>query len=618
MKSYRNWWAVYAGCCALLVLATAWITFTLLQLESREARLHAVAAVQEDMRLALWRMDSGNDSFVAAESSRPFFHYRSYYPHQRAYTRLLEAFGPDDLLVPSPLLGHASGVVVLHIQREADGSWSSPQVPTGNLRDLAEANGIGGLDIDAHAALLAQVAMALNRPTAIVGEPPASFTRNSVARSQQLVAMVALTDDHAGQTASPKQAPGLHGGSAETQTLVGVDLVDERSIQEQEARGRWLDNNQALAIEQVKGQYSAIVGASTNVDVTAFVSQWIEVPQPLLVFMRDVTVGETTHEQGFVVDFEVLAGQLLTDIGDLFPAAGLRPVKPGQSMRGSEASRLLTTLPAVLEVGRLPQVVAAGLTPMRLALLMAWIAVLVVIVAVGFTLRSIIAYAQRRTRFASAVTHELRTPLTTFQLYAELLDEGVVTDEATQREYHKTLRRESARLGRLVENVLAYARLEDGRHVTQRASIGVDALVEDVLPALRDRASAVGITLNGPCDRLGADAALSTSPGIVEQILGNLVDNACKYGQSPISLKASLVGNWVVLDVQDAGDGVHWDLAERIFEPFDRGVRQDGDPSAGVGLGLALSRELAHDIGGTLTLRSGSPTTFRLALPMSQ
>ena len=622
MKSYRNWWTVYGVCSGVLLLVTIWITITLLNLEARESRLSAVAAMQEDMRLALWRMDSGNDSLLSAESSRPFFHYRSFYPHQRAYTRLLEAFGPDDLLVPSPLLEHDSSVVLLHVQREAGGKWSSPQVPVGNLRDLAESNGIDGDAINARAELLSQIATSLE------------FVRGDSSGVASLPAPVA-------QTATMPlvdQFVGGHEASAEDHlTAIGTEPLgvaqllvlqslddavqrdDEasavRSLQERQARGRWLDNNLALASKNQQGLYSTLATDVKDVEVTAFHAEWINRATATLMFTRNVTVGDTTHEQGFVVDFAVLAKQLLGDISDLFPTAQLRPVVPGHTLSDSDASRLLATLPVVLDTGRISMPVTAALTPMRLSLLMAWLAVLAVIVAVGLTLRSIITYAQRRTRFASAVTHELRTPLTTFQLYAELLDEGVVADEATRSEYHQTLRRESTRLGRLVENVLAYARLEDGRHVTQCASFGAKALVEQVLPALRDRATNVGMAFKGPDGAIDSEVALVTSPEVVEHILGNLVDNACKYGEPPVSLALRITASTIVLEIADTGPGVSAELADRIFEPFDRGSRQDGDPSAGVGLGLALSRELARDIGGTLTLRSGSPTTFQLALP---
>jgi signal transduction histidine kinase len=613
MKSYRNWWTVYGICSGLLLLVTAWSTVTLLSFEGRETRLQAASAIQEDMRLGLWRMDSLNESLLAGESARAFHHYRAYYPHQRAYTRLLEAFGPNDLLVASPLLGHVSSIVLLHLQREVDGQWTSPQVPKGNLRDLAEASGVDGAQIDMHAALLERIAAAMDEP-ALASGALAEVTALGVSDARARPMHDAEDAINAIAQISRDQDKGLKQAQAAQQQAP----PDTRSLQERQARTAWLENKQALAAQEHKGIGLTLASMVEEVDVAPFSPSWIDVDGPLLLFSRNVSVGDVVHEQCFVVDFQVLAGELLAGVRDLFPNAALRPIVPGSDETSVDKSRQLATLPAVLETGRRPIVVAAGLTPMRMALLMAWFAVIAVIVAVGLTLRSIIAQARRRTRFASAVTHELRTPLTTFQLYAEMLDEGLVKDEATRSEYHRTLRRESNRLGRLVENVLAHARLEEGRHVTQRESIRAGALIDRMLPSLCDRAAAADMTLSMAevLDADTLDVRMTTSPEVVEQILGNLVDNACKYGAAPLFLRTQTEGEWLLIDIEDGGGGVPVDLADRIFEPFDRGARQDGDPSAGVGLGLALSRDLARDIGGGLTLQAGMPTTFRLRLPV--
>ena len=100
--------------------------------------------------------------------------------------------------------------------------------------------------------------------------------------------------------------------------------------------------------------------------------------------------------------------------------------------------------------------------------------------AVGFTLRSTMALGERRARFASAVTHELRTPLTTFRMYSEMLADDMVKDPAQRATYLSTLRSEADRLSRLVENVLCFARLEDGRYRGRRERVAVSDLLERV------------------------------------------------------------------------------------------------------------------------------------------
>ena len=94
---------------------------------------------------------------------------------------------------------------------------------------------------------------------------------------------------------------------------------------------------------------------------------------------------------------------------------------------------------------------------------MGWGAVLFAVLAAAVLLHGVMTLSERRAAFVSSVTHELRTPLTTFRMYAEMLARGMVPDAERRQEYYETLQSESERLTLLVENVLAYARLERGR-----------------------------------------------------------------------------------------------------------------------------------------------------------
>ena len=97
------------------------------------------------------------------------------------------------------------------------------------------------------------------------------------------------------------------------------------------------------------------------------------------------------------------------------------------------------------------------------ALLIGWGGAFLAVAAAAALLHGVMTLSERRAAFVSSVTHELRTPLTTFRMYAEMLANGMVPDAARRQEYYETLQRESERLTLLVENVLAYARLERGR-----------------------------------------------------------------------------------------------------------------------------------------------------------
>jgi signal transduction histidine kinase len=198
----------------------------------------------------------------------------------------------------------------------------------------------------------------------------------------------------------------------------------------------------------------------------------------------------------------------------------------------------------------------------------------------------------------------LRTPLTTFRLYADLLRQGMVTEPARQKEYLATLQSEADRLGHLVENVLAYARLERRAEGNRVAAVPVSQLTSLAADRLTARAAQAGMDLRIDAKTEPADAQVHADPAAVEQILFNLIDNACKYAAGAddrrIHLETATDAHRVTLRVRDHGPGVAQRAARRLFRPFSRVPSTANASTPGIGLGLALSRRLARGIGGEL------------------
>ncbi len=128
---------VFGAGLAVVLAAVGWLTVTVVRLDRAEAAARQQAAVEENVRLALWRADSALAPLVARESGQPYFVYSSFYPARRAYARMFNALERGDVLVPSPLLTSGSPQILLHFQIADDGACSSPQVPPENLRGLA-------------------------------------------------------------------------------------------------------------------------------------------------------------------------------------------------------------------------------------------------------------------------------------------------------------------------------------------------------------------------------------------------------------------------------------------------------------------------------------------------
>jgi signal transduction histidine kinase len=285
---------------------------------------------------------------------------------------------------------------------------------------------------------------------------------------------------------------------------------------------------------------------------------------------------------------------------------------------GNEQPSMLASVPARFEANG-GDLLASSL-PLPWMLSLTWGVTVLGLLVLGFTLRAAIGYGERRARFASAVTHELRTPLTTFRMYSEMLADGVVQDPVAQREYLLTLQRESDRLARVVENVLAWSRLEEGRFTSRRERHAVAGLVDRITPVLQRRLAEASLELAVHVD---ADVAVvHTDEDAVGQILFNLVDNAAKYAREAkdrsVELRVTQRGERVAFTLRDHGPGVPAAVQQRIFAPFDRGaVAASSNDVPGVGLGLALARGLARDLGGELSLEAGGAAgaCFRLELP---
>jgi signal transduction histidine kinase len=354
-----------------------------------------------------------------------------------------------------------------------------------------------------------------------------------------------------------------------------------------------------------------------DVSVGPFAASWIPRTddtgaEPILVFVRDVS---DDSRQGFRSDWPLLRAWLLAEAREHFPSATLLPADPG----ASDGSRMLASLPARFEPGPSP----AGAprprwTPGRTAVAIAWGAVAAAAVLAGLALRGALDLGERRGRFVSAVTHELRTPLTTFRMYSQMLHDGMAPAGA-EKEYLATLQREAERLTRVVESVLLYARLEEGRGGAHRERIAAGALLDRVLPALERRAADGGLVLRAARE-VPAAAALEVDPQAVEQVLGNLVDNACKYatGGGEVAVEARVEGKSLEVLVSDRGPGIPEASRRDVFEPFLRLPRDAAGPASGAGLGLAVARGLARALGGDLVLLRGEGpgAAFLLTLPL--
>ncbi len=223
-----------------------------------------------------------------------------------------------------------------------------------------------------------------------------------------------------------------------------------------------------------------------------------------------------------------------------------------------------------------------------------------------------------KTAFLMNMSHELRTPLNAVLGYTELIGEELADVDAEVPDLQYELEQISAashHLLSLIDNILEYARIEEGQLRFEPETMPAMPLLQDLADLLRPVLSTRGnrITLVEPT--AGAVPEVWGDRRWIRQIVINLVSNANKFTKDgTITIAVSSEGEGTAVTVIDQGPGIDPDLLPRLFERFTRG---GGDRSSGTGLGLAISRDLAQRMGGTLTVRSTGRegTTFGLWLP---
>ncbi len=597
-------WVLFGVCAIALFGALAWVTVTALRLNEAEAEARRQAVVEETVRLALWRMDSALTLFLAKEGARPYFAYASFYPAERAYTRMFAQLQRGEVLVPSPLLTESSPYVKLHFQFGPDGVVTSPQAPAGNMRDLAEVGYVEHETIEASIVALDD------------------FKRR-VSRQELTVAL----DREPGRPAVE---------------MVRFDQREEEVDVQQKARQTVANEGEFIARAQqvssniaiVKGkQLSRLDSAPQAQAAPAFemapplaMSEVVEgVLRPVwvdreLVLARQVSIEEKRYVQGCWLDWPAIRNEMLASVRDLARDGQLVPAD--LSTESGDPGDMLAALPARFVPGPLPPAGDGGVSPVELALAVAWAAAALASLAIALLLRGVLSLSERRAAFVSAVTHELRTPLTTFRMYTEMLADGMIRDKDKQKQYVDTLHAESNRLSHLVENVLAYARLERGRNGNAIETTSIGALLDRMADRLAQRAGQAEFELAIEAGDEVREAELETNSAAVEQVLMNLVDNACKYATAGadrrIHLDAALNGGTLLLRVRDHGPGLADGQAKRLFRPFSKSARDAANSAPGIGLGLALSRRLARGLGGDLRhVPSDDGACFELSLPVA-
>jgi signal transduction histidine kinase len=242
--------------------------------------------------------------------------------------------------------------------------------------------------------------------------------------------------------------------------------------------------------------------------------------------------------------------------------------------------------------------------------------------------------AKMKSNFVSSVSHELRAPIASVRLMAEGLERGKISEPAKQQEYFRFITQECRRLSSMIENVLDFARIEQGRKQYEFEPTDVAALVEKTVKLMEPYAAERGVQLRiADCGlRIEKDERHKLVANIdgqaVQQALVNLIDNAIKHSSSgeevvvelAFSNPPSAIGNpQLHLSVTDHGPGIPLTEHERIFERFYRLGSELRRETPGVGIGLSIVKHVVEAHGGRVRVESevSKGSRFTIELPMN-
>jgi signal transduction histidine kinase len=246
-----------------------------------------------------------------------------------------------------------------------------------------------------------------------------------------------------------------------------------------------------------------------------------------------------------------------------------------------------------------------------------WLAVVASMMALWKNMHEQIQLSQQKDDFISAVSHELRTPLASIRMYTEMLENDWIKSDAKRRAYYTSMRQESERLTRLIENVLDFSRIQRGKKQYNFTLGDINELVRRVSEMLRPGIEQAGFTL---VPELANIEPFMFDRDTVTQIIINLLDNAVKYARTAedkrIFLRTRQNRDNVVIEVEDRGPGIPRSRHTKIFDTFYRCEEESTRQTTGTGLGLALVKGFAQAHNGSVEVSSVKPSgvLFRITL----
>ena len=249
--------------------------------------------------------------------------------------------------------------------------------------------------------------------------------------------------------------------------------------------------------------------------------------------------------------------------------------------------------------------------------------VLLGLLAIYQSARVVVDLSERRSRFVSSVTHELKTPLTSIRMYIEMLEQGMARTPEREAEYYRVLGSETARLSRLINNVLEFSKLEKKQFRLEPVEGDFREVIDEVRRIMDAKLKKEGFELVVDYPESDPPVRFRYDREVMIQVLINLMENSMKFGKDGgerrIALRVRTEGGRMTLRVSDRGPGIPRHALKRVFDDFYRVDNERTRNTRGTGIGLAFVKKVILLAGGAVRARNNGDEAgcaIEISLPL--
>jgi len=231
-----------------------------------------------------------------------------------------------------------------------------------------------------------------------------------------------------------------------------------------------------------------------------------------------------------------------------------------------------------------------------------------------------IELSRMKSDFVSTISHEFKSPLSSIRQLSEMLQSGRIPAEEYRQQYYNVLVEQSERLSLLIDNILDFSKLEEGRKEFDFEMVEISSLLQEIVTAIQDQVRHkdfnIQLEIEESLPLIKADRAA------ISQAITNLIDNAIKYSGEArnIIVRTFTEHPYLMILIKDFGIGIRKEEIDKVFERFYRGGDELTRKVKGSGLGLTLVKQIVEVHNGNIDVESepGKGSTFSIRLPVQQ